>query len=55
MTVTDWFGDPIQGLFAAGEVIGGFHGSLYYSASSLASAAAFGILAGRAAAISNIG
>jgi fumarate reductase flavoprotein subunit len=48
--VIDWFGEPIEGLFAAGEVIGGFHGSLYYSASSLASSAAFGIRAGKAAA-----
>jgi fumarate reductase flavoprotein subunit len=49
MAVLDWFGEPIEGLFAAGEVIGGFHGSLYYSASSLASSATFGIRAGRAA------
>ena len=54
--VIDWFGEPIEGLFAAGEVIGGFHGSLYYSASSLASSAVFGIRAGKAAAgISNSG
>lgn len=50
MAVLDWFGEPIAGLYAAGEVVGGFHGAGYYSASSLASSATFGMLAGRAAA-----
>lgn len=50
MAVTNWLGEPIAGLFAAGEVVGGFHGAGYYSASSLSSSATFGMCAGRAAA-----
>ncbi|MBY8824339.1 FAD-dependent oxidoreductase [Sphingomonas colocasiae] len=50
MQVIDWLGEPIPGLFAAGEVVGGFHGAGYYSASSLSSSATFGMCAGRAAA-----
>ena len=50
MAVTDWLGQPIPGLFAVGEVVGGFHGAGYYSASSLSSSATFGMCAGRAAA-----
>lgn len=50
MMVLDWYGSPIHGLYAAGEVVGGFHGAGYYSASSLSSAATFGRLAGEAAA-----
>ena len=50
MAVIDWFGVPVDGLFAAGETVGGFHGAGYYSASSLASSATFGMCAGRAAA-----
>lgn len=52
MAVLDWFGEPIPGLFAAGEVVGGFHGAGYYSATSLSSSAAFGRRAGRSAASS---
>ncbi|WP_081812157.1 FAD-dependent oxidoreductase [Hyphomonas chukchiensis] len=53
MAVVDWFGIPIDGLFAAGEVVGGFHGGGYYSASSLSSSATFGREAGlRAARVS---
>lgn len=52
MAVTDWIGEPILGLFAAGEVAGGFHGAGYYSASSLSSSATFGMQAGRSAAAS---
>jgi fumarate reductase flavoprotein subunit len=50
MAVIDWFGEPIDGLFAAGELVGGFHGAGYYSASALSSAATFGRRAGRNAA-----
>ena len=46
MAVLDWFGAPIEGVFAAGEVVGGFHGAGYYSASSLSSSATFGRIAG---------
>lgn len=51
MKVLDWYGMPIEGLYAAGEVVGGFHGAGYYSASSLSSSATFGRLAGLAAAV----
>ena len=52
MAVVDWFGMPIEGLYAAGEVVGGFHGAGYFSASSLSSSATFGLEAGRNAALS---
>ena len=55
MAVTDWNGEPILGLFAAGEVAGGFHGAGYYSASSLSSSATFGMQAGRFAAAASVG
>jgi hypothetical protein len=32
MAVLDLFGEPIAGLFAAGELVGGFHGASYLSA-----------------------
>lgn len=50
MRVTDWLESPIDGLYAAGEVVGGFHGAGYYSASSLSSSATFGMHAGKMAA-----
>jgi len=43
-------GEPIARLYAAGEVIGGFHGEGYMSGSALGKAAIFGRLAGRFAA-----
>ena len=46
MQVLDVFGEPIQGLFAAGETVGGFHGAGYYSGSALGKAAVFGRVAG---------
>ncbi|WP_034797657.1 FAD-dependent oxidoreductase [Hyphomonas beringensis] len=52
LAVVDWFGMPIEGLYAAGEVAGGFHGAGYFSASSLSSSATFGLEAGRNAALS---
>ena len=39
-------GDPIPGLYAAGEVTGGFYGALYLSGSALARAAIAGRRAG---------
>ena len=48
--VHDVFGDPIDGLFAAGEIMGGFHGRSYMTGSSLGKAAFFGRVAGRNAA-----
>ncbi|HEY6869769.1 MAG TPA: FAD-dependent oxidoreductase [Novosphingobium sp.] len=46
----DPYGAPIPGLFAAGEVTGGFHGESYMSGSALAKAAVYGRIAGQTAA-----
>lgn len=48
--VLDVFGQPLAGLFAAGEVAGGFHGTAYMTGAALGAAAFFGREAGRAAA-----
>ena len=48
--VIDVFGQPIPGLYAAGEVTGGFHGAGYMSGTALAKAAIFGRIAGSSAA-----
>lgn len=48
--VLDVFGKPIEGLFAAGEVAGGFHGTAYMTGAALGAAAFFGRQAGRSAA-----
>jgi len=45
--VLDVYGASIKGLCAAGEIIGGFHGGGYYSASSLTKGAVFGRIAAR--------
>ena len=42
-------GAPIDGLYAAGEVTGGFHGAAYMTGSALGKAIVFGRLAGLAA------
>jgi len=47
MRVIDVLGEPIAGLFAAGETVGGFHGAGYYSGSALGKAAVFGFVAGQ--------
>jgi fumarate reductase flavoprotein subunit len=39
-------GSPIEGLFAAGEVTGGFHGAAYMTGSALGKAVVFGRIAG---------
>ena len=49
MRVLDIFGERIEGLMAAGEVIGGFHGAAYMTGSSLGKAAVFGRIAARTA------
>lgn len=49
MRVIDVFGDWIEGLYAAGEVVGGFHGAAYMTGSSLGKAAIFGRIAARSA------
>jgi flavocytochrome c len=46
MQVLDVFGEVIPGLFAAGEIVGGFHGRAYLSGSALAKAAITGRVAG---------
>lgn len=48
--VRDVDGDVIAGLYAAGEVAGGFHGRSYMTGTSLGKAAIFGRIAGRNAA-----
>lgn len=48
--VLDVFGEPIAGLYAAGEVTGGFHGASYMSGSSLAKGCVFGRIAAAGAA-----
>ncbi|MDA4848521.1 FAD-dependent oxidoreductase [Hoeflea poritis] len=49
MEVLDVFGNPIEGLFAAGECVGGFHGSGYMSGSSLSKSVIFGRVAANGA------
>lgn len=48
--VLDVDGNPIPGLYAAGEVIGGVHGQNRLGGSSLLEAVVFGRLAGQNAA-----
>ncbi|HVZ45800.1 MAG TPA: FAD-dependent oxidoreductase [Ramlibacter sp.] len=50
MRVRDVWGEPIPGLYAAGEVTGGFHGAAYLSGTALGKAAVHGRLAGLACA-----
>ncbi len=51
MRVQDVFGAPIEGLLAAGEVVGGLHGAAYMTGSALGKAVIFGRLAARTAAL----
>lgn len=46
MRVLDVFGDPIERLSAAGEVIGGFHGAGYMTGASIGKSGIFGRIAG---------
>ena len=48
--VRDVAGEPMDGLYAAGEIVGGFHGRSYMTGTSLGKAALFGRIAGAAAA-----
>jgi fumarate reductase flavoprotein subunit len=50
LRVIDVFGKPIDGLYAAGEIVGGFHGNGYLSGTHVGMALVFGQLAGKAAA-----
>lgn len=43
-------GKPIPGLYAAGEIVGGFHGAGYQSGTAVGKALIFGRIAGRSAA-----
>jgi len=49
MHVIDVFDEPIAGLYAAGEVMGGFHGGAYMTGSALGKAVVFGRVAARTA------
>lgn len=49
MRVMDVYGEPIPGLFAAGEITGGFHGGAYMTGSALGKAVVFGRVAARTA------
>lgn len=51
MRVIDVYGDPIPGLYAAGEVTGGFHGRGYLSGTHVGMALIFGQVAGRNVAV----
>jgi fumarate reductase flavoprotein subunit len=50
MRVQHVLDNGIEGLYAAGEIIGGFHGNSYVSGSSLSKSVIFGRIAGRNAA-----
>lgn len=50
MALVDVYDDPVPGLFLAGEVVGGFHGTLPVSGTSICKAAIFGRAAGQNAA-----
>lgn len=50
MRVSDWWHEPIDRLYAVGEVVGGFHGAGYMTGTSIGKAAVFGRLAGQHAA-----
>lgn len=47
MRVQNVFGEAIEGLYAAGEIMGGFHGNSYVSGSSLSKSVIFGRIAGQ--------
>jgi fumarate reductase flavoprotein subunit len=49
MQVLDVYGEPIAGLFAAGETVGGFHGAAYMTGTALGKAAIFGRIAAQSA------
>lgn len=48
--VIDVFGEPIKGLYAAGEMTGGVHGAAYMNGTAFSKAMAFGRIAARSAA-----
>lgn len=50
MQLVDVFGDPVEGVYLAGELVGGFHGPMPVSGTSICKAAIFGRAAGQNAA-----
>jgi succinate dehydrogenase/fumarate reductase flavoprotein subunit len=48
--VLDQSGQPIPGLYAAGQVVGGVHGADYIGGSALLECVVYGIIAGKQAA-----
>lgn len=50
MQVHNVYREPIDGLFAAGEIIGGFHGGGYMTGTSIGKSGIFGRIAGKRAA-----
>lgn len=50
MRVLDVFGEPIERLYAAGELVGGFHGAGYMTGTSIGKSGIFGRIAGTSAA-----
>ncbi|MEU5879824.1 FAD-dependent oxidoreductase [Spirillospora sp. NPDC047279] len=50
MRVLDWWGEPIARLYAAGEIVGGFHGAGYMTGTSIGKSGVFGRIAGTHAA-----
>jgi fumarate reductase flavoprotein subunit len=50
MRVVNVFDEILDGLYAAGEIVGGFHGGAYMTGTALGKAAIFGRLAARSAA-----
>lgn len=49
MQVIDVYDEPLHGLYAAGEIVGGFHGAAYMTGTALGKAAIFGRIAARSA------
>jgi fumarate reductase flavoprotein subunit len=49
MRVVNVFDETLDGLYAAGEIVGGFHGGAYMTGTALGKAAIFGRLAARSA------
>jgi len=55
LRVVDWWGEPIERLYAAGEVVGGLHGAGYMTGTSIGKSGIFGRLAGTHAAAEESG
>lgn len=49
MQVLDWNDEPIKGLYAAGETVGGIHGAHYLGGNACGFAHTSGYVAGRLA------